>query len=43
MDGRFAHKGVDHSKWTSDLDRSKVALGVELHWASGLYQKLCDL
>jgi hypothetical protein len=25
------HKGVDCSKWTNDLDRSKVALDVRLH------------
>jgi hypothetical protein len=25
------HRGADYSKWTSDLDRSKVALGVRLH------------
>jgi hypothetical protein len=30
------HWEVDHSKWTSDLDRSKVALDVRLHHEVGV-------
>ena len=37
--------GVDNSKWPSDLDRSKVALGVRLHHEVGVdnFKRTSDL
>jgi hypothetical protein len=37
-------RGVDNSKWTSDLDRSKMALDVRLHCRCGQvdYTKTMD-